>query len=222
MTRYSAGLRFAAAAESPWRSLRAGAREESRLGTDYEPDLMSLRRIAKATSLALLVAVLAHAADFGSSHEPGGPQGAALLHALWATLALLGFSTMLSGALGRRIRPGTTQGADGAGLAVSVLGLTLGGFAAFCALESLEGHAPDVEPALVLYLAAAAAFVVLGSRLAGRWLTELGGGFAAWAEPTGALRGRGIARLRLRQPFVADRARARGARRGRAPPFAER
>jgi hypothetical protein len=196
---------------------------------------MSMSRIARAASLAFLVAILAHAADFGSSHEPGGRQGAALLHALWAALALLGFCAMLSGALGpsgrsRRAASGVLgpQGrarraaGAAASLALSVLGLTLGGFAAFCGVESLEGHAPDPAPSLFLTLAAAAALVAFGSRLAARWLAELGGELAALLQPAGAHHGRGMVRLRLLERHFADRTLVRGVRRGRAPPLAYR
>jgi hypothetical protein len=184
---------------------------------------MSWRRTVRACSLAFLVAVLAHGADFGSSHAPGGRQGEGLLHALWAALALLGFSALLSGALAPRKRPREAAAArSGTSAPLSFLVLTLGGFAAFCGMEALEGHVPSVEPALVLYLAAAAAAVTFGSRLAGTWLSELGGELAALAGSPVALCDRSIVRFRMSRAVFANRILVRGAHRGRAPPFVER
>jgi hypothetical protein len=129
---------------------------------------------------------------------------------------------MLSGVLGsrsQRRRPAAGE------FALSLLGLTIGGFGAFCGIERLEGHAPDLAPSLFLYLAAAAALVACGSRLVGAWLAKLGGGLAgalAEAAGLGLGSGRGIVRLRLPQPVFANATLVRGTRRGRAPPVFER
>ncbi|MGP6157464.1 MAG: hypothetical protein ACLPYS_08155 [Vulcanimicrobiaceae bacterium] len=180
---------------------------------------MSLHRAAKAGSLAFLVAVLAHTADFGSSHLLGGAQGAALLQALWGMLALLGLGALFAGALG----PGGHQVAlarsSRRSQPASIIALSLGGFAAFCGIEALEGHAPELGPLLALYLGSAAALVAFGSRLLGRWLSELGSELAALVGQTGLLCGRGVVRLRPLQAVHAPRTFAGGVRRGRAPPF---
>jgi hypothetical protein len=194
----------------------------------YERHLMSLPRVAGTAALALLVAVLAHIGDFGFAHALGGDRGDGILRALWAALALLAVSAVLYGALARRSGNRASAAATPGELfprpnvLASLATLLLGGFAGFCDIESLEGHAPDLGPSLVLALVAATAAVALGSRILGRWLAELGGGLAALVAPVRSDRLAAVLRLRPPCPARAPRSIVRGARRGRAPPLARR
>jgi hypothetical protein len=189
---------------------------------------MSLRRVPGTAALALLVAVLAHIGDFGFAHALGGDRGDGILRALWAALTLLAVSAVLYGALAGRsgnraivtAMPGELF--PGPNLLASLATLSLGGLAGFCGIKSLEGRAPDLGPSLFLALVAATAAVALGSRALGRWLAGLGGGLAALVAPLRPDRLPALVRLRLPCPAHAPRSVVRGARRGRAPPLAQR
>jgi len=176
----------------------------------------------------LLVAVLVHIGEFGFAHALGGERGDGILRALWAALAVLAVSAVLYGALAgrsgnRAMAVGTPRELfPGPDLLASLATLSLGGLAGFCGIESLEGHAPDLGPSFGLALVVATAAVALGSRALGRWLAGLGGRLAALVAPSRPDRLPALVRLRLPCPAHASRSVVRGARRGRAPPFALR
>src|SRR5579864_4242966 len=111
---------------------------------------MSWWRLPAALALAILVALTAHEAGFGTSHTPGGTHGAELIGAALATLALLLVAAVLWVAFGRfrrltRAEASSLLAAALPGSGNVILGaamLTAGGLAGLAGIELLEGHAP--------------------------------------------------------------------------------
>ena len=184
---------------------------------------MNLRRLLVAAPLALLVAVLAHLAGFGTSHELGGERGVALLLSALAALgglagvaafgAALGRPTGLAGVV-RQLRAALPGSGEIAPFAAVLFG---GSLLAFWSLELLEGHGP-LAALWVLPVAAVFALATAWTvRAATRWLAEAGLAFAAFARDVHA--GLAVLFAPLEARSVRAHARSRyGSRRGRAPP----
>lgn len=155
---------------------------------------MTLRVSWAGLPLAVLVAVLAHVAGFGSSHAPGNGHATGLLVALGLALALLVASVFLLAAAGGS---GAARSVARPGSPANVLGLATLGAAVLLAIEIAEGHAALAGslPALAALLPIAA-LVALVARHAHCSLDAAGarcraglrraapriwGGFAAYA-----------------------------------------
>ena len=179
-----------------------------------------------AAAPALLVALTAHVAGFGSSHVLGGETGRYLFTLALAWAALLTVAGILSIALRTR-GLGVSPRAAAATLAEALPGrggigsltasLAAGGYAFYLVLEALEGHGLQgsrLSLGIILPLAAAIAAVVRLSLTwiagAGLSLSELAGRAARAAEPW--FRPAPIP-VRVARPVERS-----GRRRGRAPP----
>jgi len=184
---------------------------------------MNLRRLLVAAPLALLVAILAHVAGFGTTHELGGERGLTLLLSALAALGGLAGAAAFAAALGRPADLADVvrqlRGAlPGSGEIVPFAGVLFGGsLVAFWSLELLEGHGPLAA----LWVLPVAAVLAVGTawtvRAATRWLARAGLAFAAFARELQV----GLALLfaPLEARYVRAHARSRyGTRRGRAPP----
>ena len=185
---------------------------------------MSLRRLPAALALAVLVALTAHVAGFGTSHTPGGTHGSELLGAALAAFVLLLVTAVLWIAFGRTRRLTLSEAASllrtalpGAGsLLASAALLAIGGLAAFAGIELLEGHAPLAgwAPLLVPLCALLAALL---APLLSRPLAALGVRLAALAGDLDF----GFPRLTVLAASAAPSGYPkpdRNAHRGRAPP----
>ncbi|HMD03410.1 MAG TPA: hypothetical protein VKG44_10655 [Candidatus Baltobacteraceae bacterium] len=187
---------------------------------------MTSRRLLTALPLALLVAVLAHFAGFGTSHALGGPHGEALIFATLAALtgsALLALLRSALGATGGR-RSAAAAIADlraavpAAGEILPFSAWLLGGaLTTFWALELLEGHALQSG----LWVVPVAALVALGVagavRAATRWLAHAGLALATLCRPGWI--GATTLFFRFESAVPASCPRLAGdAHRGRAPP----
>ncbi|HEY0799016.1 MAG TPA: hypothetical protein VGD50_07685, partial [Candidatus Baltobacteraceae bacterium] len=102
---------------------------------------MALRRIPLLAPLAVLVALLAHTARFGSSHAFGGQYGANLIAAALAATALLLLIAPV--AMGFERSPARREAPFLAALKLA-LGLGVGGAAVYAGMEWLEGHGPGL------------------------------------------------------------------------------
>jgi hypothetical protein len=184
---------------------------------------MNLRRLLVAAPLALLVAVLAHLAGFGTSHELGGDKGLTLLYSALAALGGLAGAAVFAAALSRPARLADVARRlrailPGSGELAPFAGVLFGGsLVAFWSLELLEGH----SPLTALWVLPVAAIIALGTawtvRAATRWLARAGLAFAAFASELHV----GLALLfaPVDARYVRAHARSRGSsRRGRAPP----
>jgi hypothetical protein len=159
---------------------------------------MSFRRLLVAGPLALLVAMAAHAAGFGSSHLLGGSAGADLAGVGLAWLALLAIVGIMAVALGAPFRAGShaasraPAGSASRALAESLPGggnpamlaatLALGGSAFYVALEVLEGHAPQGSLLALVTILPLAVGVALAARLGLAWIARAGVSLAAFAH----------------------------------------
>jgi len=184
---------------------------------------MTLRRLLVAAPLALLVAVLAHLAGFGTDHVLGGQHGFTLLcSALGALFALAGSAT-LTVALGRprsfgEAAQGLRGALPGAGELVPFTAWLAGGaLAAFWGLELLEGHAPFASLWVVPIASLLALAVAAAARAATRWFARAGLALATLAREIALGIGPRSVRLEARSLTVHTRPR-RGSRCGRAPP----
>jgi hypothetical protein len=110
---------------------------------------MTLRRWLVGTPLALLVAILAHAASFGSSHGLARGYGGLLVAFLVAGLVAVASATLLAiacGGAGRSSTPSECarrlrRALPGAGSLASMAAfLGAGGLVMFAAIETLEGR----------------------------------------------------------------------------------
>jgi hypothetical protein len=176
---------------------------------------MTLNRALWASPLAVAVAVLAHVVVFGAGHAPGAEHASGLLGFLAAALGLALGATFLAGALGVA-NPIATGRRFGYSAPLALTGLSA---VTFGLIELSEGH-----PAAATWLAAI--LVMLPIALAVTWLAErttraVYGAGIAFASFALAPRRRGPATSLLLRAYVPVRAVsiARGARRGRAPPF---
>ena len=176
---------------------------------------MCLRRLGLAVPLAFLVAILAHLAGFGADHAPGAAHAHGLLLGLAATLGLLALATIFAGALRLERRDkGTSPQAPWLPIV-----LAAGGFAAFGAIELVEGHAPFGGGLRALAaIGPAAVLVAKISRIAARMLRRTGAALAALAPPHSLPLPR-FAATRLLRMAASRSADARGSARGRAPPI---
>ncbi len=186
---------------------------------------MLFRRLLAASPLALVVAVAAHAAGFGSSHLLGGAYGLDVLRLALAWLGLVAVGgTIWAGLAASRqsLKANAARLLDAlpasgrfAGLALS---LALGGTAIFSALEATEGHldAPSLPSlaALGLGAAAVAAFV----RLAAWAIAAIGASLASLTREIVA-RPQAQARLTLAPARVRHADPSVALWRGRAPPY---
>jgi hypothetical protein len=184
---------------------------------------MTLRRLLAAAPLALLVAYLAHAVGFGTSHAPGAANAGALLGGLLAALAVAALAPVLwlvfrpsSNRSLKDALQALSANLPGAGNpAILAAVLAAGGGLAFAGIELSEGHGLTLSWAIAgLLLAAVAIAALTGAALT--WLARLGLYIAA-------LCARLPERLRPAITFaplalVPVSSLARGSRRGRAPP----
>jgi hypothetical protein len=184
---------------------------------------MNLRRLLVAAPLALLVAVLAHLAGFGTSHELGGERGLTLLCSALAALGGLAGAAAFAAALGRPrgladVARELRGALPGSGEIAPFAGVLFGGsLLAFWSLELLEGHGPLAA----LWVLPVAALLALGTawtvRVATRWLARAGLAFAAFAREVQL--GLAVLFAPIEARYVRAVARSRcGSRRGRAPP----
>jgi hypothetical protein len=159
---------------------------------------MKLRQLLVAAPPALVVAMAAHAAGFGSSHVLGGNAGREFFGLGLTWLALLAMAGMLGVALHAPRLASARQAAKALGEALPGRGslpaltatLAAGAGAFYVALEALEGHGPGLSPlalAVILPLALAIAAAVRLSMLwlarAGLSLADLARGRGPAAEP---------------------------------------
>ncbi len=184
---------------------------------------MNLRRLLVAAPLALLVAVLAHLAGFGTAHELGGEQGATLLFsALGALVALAGVAA-LAVALGRPASVGQAvrqlrDELPGSGEIGPFAAWLFGGaLLSFWSLELLEGHGPLAAVWVVPVAGALALGTALAVRAVTRWLAHAGLALAALAQHVDLGIAPHFARLEAYGSRIEARA-TRGSHRGRAPP----
>ena len=166
-----------------------------------------------AVPLAVLVAVLAHVAGFGTEHVAGGAYAGTLLTTLGAALG----AAFAAGFLDAAIRPGiriATWSRDRY-LAHTLLG---GGLLAYTAIEVLEGHA-NLGGSLraSLALVPSAAIVAWIARFAADLCNRAGTALAALDAVIRAL-GRLIAPPPRLVPVRVPTQPVYGRRRGRAPP----
>jgi hypothetical protein len=186
---------------------------------------MYLRRLLAAAPAALLVALAAHAAGFGSSHAAGGDAGrqiAALLLAWSAILALVG---LMAAALRGRDRAG--RKAAVAALALHLPGggrfpglfgaLATGGFGLYALLEALEGHGPAGSPLALAVIVPLAATIAIGLRFVVGWIAGAGLSLSRLTRRHGTGAPAWFA-LVLSPTAPAAMPQPRGTRRGRAPP----
>jgi hypothetical protein len=184
---------------------------------------MTLRRLLVTAPLALLVAVFAHLAGFGTGHELGGDHGASLISSALAALFALAGAGALAAALGRADSPADVaaelrRALPGSGeLLPFAAWLFAGSLPAFWGLEVLEGHGPFGAGWMLPAAALAALGVALAVRLLTGWLAQAGLALAALAAAVGLAVAPRLAPLEIRSLSAAQRL-ARGTRRGRAPP----
>ena len=184
---------------------------------------MGLRRLLAASPLAVVVAVAAHVAGFGSSHALGGALGVDIARLALIWLGLVAAGGLLWAAawarpaslptLASRLLAPLPGGGRFTALAATI---AVGGTAVFTALEALEGHPGLPTLASLLALAVAALMLSALVQLAARAIAGLGLTLATLAD----------ACVNLAAPVRVIPARARIARpnpaallrRGRAPP----
>jgi hypothetical protein len=184
---------------------------------------MTLRRLLASAPLVLLVAYLAHAVGFGTSHAPGGAHGGELLGGLLAALALaalvpvlwLGFGRSSNRSFAETLRALAANLPGSGNLAALAAVLAGGGGVAFAAIEISEGHSLTLSWAIAgLVLAAVGVAALAGVALA--WLARFGLYIAALGA---RLPERLLPAITLRPPaLVPATSLGRGTRRGRAPP----
>jgi hypothetical protein len=138
---------------------------------------MAARRVLVSAPLAVVVALVAHTARFGSSHAFGGPHGHYLIAAALAALALLALLSPF--ALG--FAPARRQPTPAASIGL-LLNLVLGGTAVYSAMEWLEGHDPALVGGTWVALGLSALLVALIAFLAAAGLRRLGLAIAATLE----------------------------------------
>jgi hypothetical protein len=175
--------------------------------------IMAVRRALVSAPLAVVVALLAHTARFGSSHAFGGPQGHFLIAAALAGLALLALLGPLVLGLAPARRRATPM--ESAGL---ILNLALGGAAVYSGMEWLEGHAPALVGGTWVALGLSALLVALVALLAALGLRRLGLAIAATLPVLARCGRRGSETLRWALPPFQLRLLPRASR-GRAPPL---
>jgi len=186
---------------------------------------MTLRRLPVAASLALLVAVLAHWAEFGTEHVLGGKHGATLLYSALAALIALALGAAFGVALGGPAAGGSSAAAarlraalpGGGELGPFAAWLFGGALSAFAGLELLEGHAPAAATWILPLAALAALGTAWLGRVATRWLAVAGLALAALGGELARALGPRLAPIEIRLTPAGSPGR-RGARRGRAPP----
>ena len=176
---------------------------------------MTPRRLAVAAPLALLVAILAHAAGFGADHAPGADHARELVTSLGVALALLALATLLEAAFGIDRRDAGSARQD----RWLPIALAAGGACAYAAIEFAEGHAlfGGSLRALAAILPAAA-LIGQVARLAARFLRYSGAALAG-CLPAPSLVDPAAARLSQARPVRASSADVRGCVWGRAPPL---
>lgn len=175
---------------------------------------MKLRGLLAGIPLAVLVAVLAHAAAFGFDHAPGAGSATGLIVTLAAGLALLLLSVFFGAAVG--FDTGSLAAYNRRGF--SVLGLAALAAGAFVAIELSEGHigGGGILRALIAVLPLAAAVAYLGRR-AQRALARAGGSFAEFARCIARGGIAGFVRC-IANRIAGRRPASLRARSGRAPP----
>jgi hypothetical protein len=174
---------------------------------------MAARRVLVSAPLAVVVALLAHTARFGSSHAFGGPHGLDLIAAALAGVVLLALvSPFVLAFTPARRQPASAR----AGLGL-LLNLTLGGAAVYSGMEWLEGHAPALVGWTWAALGISALVVAVIAFLAAMGLRRLALAIAASLPDFAPSRARKA--LTLRWPPPPGRLQLLStASRGRAPP----
>jgi hypothetical protein len=174
---------------------------------------MAVRSVLVSAPLAVVVALLAHTARFGSSHAFGGPHGHYLVAAALAGLALLAVVSPFALGFG----PARGQAAPGASAGL-VLNLTLGGTFVYSGMEWLEGHAPALVGGTWVALGLSALLVALLALLAAAGLRRLGLAIAATLHVLARNAPRSAVILHAALPPLRLRLLPRVSR-GRAPPL---
>jgi len=180
---------------------------------------MTLRRLPAALALSALVGVLVHLAAFGLEHAPGRSHAPALLAAVLAGLGLAALVTFIGAALARvaggRLRPASAIATRLAPI-YTVFGLASAGFGAFALIELAEGHLSLGGALRALAVALPVASLVLfAASHCGRAIEQAGDAFARFARRPQVAR---ITIGRRTRALAFAPVRARGTRRGRAPP----
>lgn len=183
---------------------------------------MLLRRCLLGSPLALLVAILAHFAGFGSSHVLANGQGGLLLGFVAAALVVASVAAICAipgwlregssrEACAERLR-GTLPGAGGWFATSALLGG--GGLAMLAAIEAAEGRGLSIW--MLVPVAASSLVVALGGYLASEGLAVAG---CALSAPPSAQMAPAFTYVRPAVAPFAESHRPAGARRGRAPPL---
>jgi hypothetical protein len=131
-----------------------------------------LHRLPVTAPLAVIVALLVHTAEFGSSHAFGGPHGAALITAALAALALTLVGIPLAPLFGLNPFP---QSKRTPYRLVAAMGLDLfvGSTTTYLGLETLEGH-PGLTSGVAAALALCACITAIFALATARGLTRIG------------------------------------------------
>lgn len=182
---------------------------------------MTLRRALVTAPLAVLVAILTHAAVFAGGHALGGTHGSALLSVAVGGLLFVALAAFLRLAIAE---PDARRGErwlrtllPAGGRTVRTASVLLGtGFVAFAAIELAEGHTM-LAPAALGWLAAVSLAVAAVVRIAARWIAAAGALVAA-SSLTAAQTIAPALPLALSRFFFANSFERAGARLGRAPP----
>ncbi len=174
---------------------------------------MYMRRLPIAAPLALLVAVLAHAAAFGDQHAAGMSHAATLLVVIGVALS----AALCAGFVDAALRPKAAIATSGRP-AYFGAALVFGGLAAFWAIELLEGHL-QLGGALRGSLAVVPAAVVVGwAARRAAVLSERAGSALASLHAVACAIERLAIPVALTAPVPVHTAHIVERRRGRAPP----
>jgi hypothetical protein len=167
--------------------------------------------------LAVVTALLAHTACFGSSHAFGGPGGFDLIAASLAGTALL--AILAPFALGFAPPTSTARLDPPVGAALRLfLTLAGGGACVYMGMERLEGHSPALVSGAWAALGISALVVALVALLAAHGLRRLGQAIAATLAILTPASAPGSTLLsHATQPFTSRL--LPHASRGRAPPL---
>lgn len=174
---------------------------------------MAVRRVLVSAPLAVLVALLAHTARFGSSHAFGGQHGHYVIAAALAGLVLLALVSPF--VLGFTPARGQATAPASIGL---FLNLVLGGALVYSGMEWLEGHAPALVGWTWAALGLSALAVAVLAFLAALGLRRLGLAIAATLPLFVPKAGRGTFIIRF-SPAPLQLHLLSTASRGRAPPL---
>ena len=183
---------------------------------------MKGQRALAIAPLAVLVALLGHAAGFAADHGLGGSHAGELLALGIGGTGLLALAALLWSAL----LGGTERETDltlwrglaprGPFAAAAMLGVS--GFGVFAAGELLEGRSPFGTWLTALSLAAAAVAVAWAARAVIRWIARGGANLQALSTERPLLAPSLAVQRCATAPLLPRGIAARGSRRGRAPP----